>query len=223
MVLTELMIECFDALSPAGMDLSERHDHLKYVHEAIVDTATPKDAKDALLLTKEAFLRQENADPMSLAINPIEEATEAMKLISVWLGSVGATRYVFHGTVFKRLSQILTKGLMGGEATVWDDKLVPGINSFSAVYFDSTWRGALDWAEIAHSKTRGKRDSISRMPVVIRIPVDEHLSLEPDPFAGKAGCYIVKGNVPVDDAQAIVGRVEGFPKWQPLQSVLASG
>jgi hypothetical protein len=89
------------------------------------------------------------------------------------------------------------------------------------VFFTTSWRAAVTWAEAAHLHARGRRNSVARNPVIIRIP-KEGLEIETDRMAASPGCVFVRGAVSVVDAGVFLGPLAGFPTWKSLNDVVAN-
>jgi hypothetical protein len=77
------------------------------------------------------------------------------------------------------------------------------------------------WAESAQISAKDPRNGIHRSLVVIRIPADG-FTPELDPMGNRPGCLMLRGVVPVERAEVIQGRVQGFPKWASLVDALSS-
>jgi hypothetical protein len=83
------------------------------------------------------------------------------------------------------------------------------------VFFEPTWRGAVTWADAASRRSKGRKGSLARSPVVIRVP-KRGLDTQYDPFARREGCLMVKGSVYASEAHFIVRPTLGFPTWYSL-------
>jgi hypothetical protein len=129
--------------------------------------------------------------------------------------------YVYHGTVWGRLESIAKLGLVPALKPVWTNRTHIQNHCREAVFFTTTWRSAVQWAQAAHSHTRGRRDSLVRRPVIVRIPTNE-LVIEPDRLAMAPRCLLVRGGVPTANAEAFIAPLAGFPTWQPLGSIVGA-
>lgn len=216
--LIELLDECTDALSVPTWDYKNREEHLALIEAALVRDTTPDDIRKLLRSAAAIFREQHKMNRLSLAL---EDKAAGWKLAADIQSKTECTssRFIYHGTIYGRLSDISKNGLVPGKVRVWKDRYVPRHLVDSAVFFASTWRGAMLWAESAHCHARGPRNGMYRSLVVIRLPASG-FAPEPDPLANRPGCLMVKGRVSVKDAEALHGSVQGFPKWRPLADVL---
>ena len=218
MDLNELLRECFEALCMSSCDGHDRDEHLAYIKEALARDNTPEDARELLRSAATIFREHQKRPLVSLVV--YSGAEELVALIRSKMGR-SLPQFIYHGTIYGRLAQIAKDGLLPGKVPVWKEPRVPRQFADAAVFFDTTWRRTLDWAEAAHTHSRGRKDGIHRTPVIIRLLPSE-LPLEPDRLAASPGCLMVKGKVPVNGAYVLVGRVRGFPKWQSMADALAS-
>lgn len=217
MRLDELMIECIDALQGPGWDGSERGQHVAEIEKAILSEEVSADVADLLLAAATHFRKNAAVPEMTQAManrKTPDTLAEALK------PKIGPAQYVYHGTIFGRLAGIAQEGFVPSKVPVWKEKQVPRDFLARSVFFTTSWRGAMSWAQAAHLFSRGRKIGLHRMPVVIRIPASG-LHLESDPRATVRGCLMVTGPVPSNNAQVIVGEVRGFPTWLPMRDALA--
>lgn len=219
--LIELLNECADALEVPTWDHENREEHLAYIEEALAQDTTSDVIRELLGSVATIFRTQQTMNGLSLAVEDVASAGQALATdIHSKLGW-RFLRFIYHGTIFGRLHSISKDGLVPGKAPVWKEQHVPRQFANSAVFFSSTWRGAMLWAESAQAKAKGPRNGLHRSLVAIRIPTDG-FTPELDPMANRPGCLMVRGVVPVESAEVIHGRVQGFPKWVSLVDVLGS-
>ncbi|OAN49955.1 hypothetical protein A6A05_01685 [Magnetospirillum moscoviense] len=219
MDLDELLIECIDALGGPGWDGNERQDHLTFIQQVIEGGDAPAEICDLLQSVATYFREVATVPEMEQALGNRQRPNA---LAAELRRRVRDDAYVYHGTIYGRLAGIAREGLIPGKAPVWKERHVPSDFLTSSVFFTSSWRGAMTWAETACHCSRGRRDGLHRTPVVVRLPA-LGLDLQPDPRATTLGCLMVAGTVPSNRAHVIVGATRGFPIWRPLQDVLASG
>lgn len=219
--LNELLNECVDALSVPTWDHEDREEHLRLIEEALALDATPGGIRELLCSAATIFRTQQEMDKLILALE--DNVLAGQKLAAKIKSKMGWSLppFVYHGTIYGRLGSISKDGLVPGKVPVWRDQHVPRHFADSAVFFASTWRSAMGWAEFAHIRSRGSRNGIPRSLVVIRLP-SSGLPLESDPLANGQGCLMVKGRVSVKDADVLHERVYGFPEWRSLNDVLSS-
>lgn len=213
--LFELILECVDALDCPFHDASFRDQHIQKISDFLEDGLATVYQKTLLEGAVEVFGRHKNssvADFMSGI--PKEDVVLSKKLREIVPHS---SQYLYHGTIQKRLQSIALNGLMPVDRPVWRG-LVDAEHLARAVFFASTWRGALDWAEIAHSRTRGRKDSLGRTPVVVRIKIGE-LEVFKDPKATVPGSVMVKPVITSNGADVLMGCTKGFPSWKPINLV----
>jgi hypothetical protein len=217
--LDELMVECIDALQGAGWDGRERSEHLEHIEKALQIADAQSDTAELLRAVAAHFRENALISELKQALVSGEKSAALAEALKQKVGSVP---YVYHGTVLGRLSGIAREGLVPGKFPVWKKQHVPGNFLKSSVFFTTTWRGAMSWAEATHSCSKGRRDGPYRTPAVIRLPASG-LILQPDPRATASGCFMVSGTVHSDDACVIVGRVRGFPTWRPIHDAVEAG
>lgn len=131
--------------------------------------------------------------------------------------AIGGERYVYHGTTLGRLGSILRAGLVPGAPPVWRDAKLQ-THVASGVFLADSWAGALNWAETAHRKSRGPRDSRTRRPIILRVPAG-NVSMVEDARAMATGCLVSSSRVDVQAAKGILARSEGPLDWRPLQAL----
>lgn len=219
--LIELLNECVDALLIPTWDYDHREEHLSFIEEALAMDATPCEIRELLRSAATIFRGQQKMDRLILALE--DQMSAGQELVAEIKSKMGwpLPPFVYHGTIYGRLASISKDGLVPGKVPVWKDQHVPRQFADCGVYFASTWRGAMGWAECARMSSRGPRNGIHRSLVVIRLPASG-LSLESDPLASSPGCLMVRGKVSVKDADVLHGKVHGFPTWRPLDDVLSS-
>jgi hypothetical protein len=209
-------MELADALEGAIVDASDRESHYQHM-AAILDSniATPQLIE--LLHITEARMRDLSTLRVIdfVAVDRTVDREIAAKLRSF---ALCARRYVYHGTVYGRLTSIAEHGLMPAMRPLW--RHTPRVRDHrkSSVFFTTTWRGAVWWADVAHRHSRGPRASLGRRPVVVRVPTDG-LALERDNLATAPNCMLVRGIVSVANADVLT-ELAGYPKWRPLYTVL---
>ena len=219
--LIELLNECADALAVPTWDHENREEHLAYIKEALASGTTPDRTKKLLRSAAAIFRQQQTMNVLSLAAEDAASAGEALvtEIESKIRGHLSP--FVYHGTIYGRLGSISKHGLVPGKFPVWEEQHVPRHFVDSAVFFDSTWRAAMGWAECAQVHSRGPRNGIHRSLVVIRLPAFG-LPLKSDPLTKRQGCQMVRGSVSVKDADILHGKVHGYPKWRSLNDILSS-
>jgi hypothetical protein len=213
----EVVLECADALDEALVDAKHREEHYARI-SSLITTARLDSRVVELLRSIESRMRAlEPLDDLELAV--FDRAPD--KALAAELRTlVGSTRkYVYHGTVFARLASIAKHGLVPAMKPVWTHREHIQDHCRQAVFFTETWRGAAQWADVAHRRGRGRRDSRARQPVVIRIASRE-LAVERDPLALAPRCLLVRGEVSTANADVFVGPLAGFPRWLPLASLV---
>jgi hypothetical protein len=216
MLLLELFIECADALDGMHYDGNERGTHLQLINEALEKNSTPEPARILLRRVAQQFGKYSTT---SLDILLVNKPKEIAALSSELREYLGPSRYVYHGTIQGRVSCIADEGLVPGKHNVWSEAFVSRQLLNQAVFFDTSWRGAMSWAQIAHYRSRGARNGFHRTPVVLRLPTSG-LEIFTDPLASKSGCAFVRGQVAVGKADIIAGDVRGVPEWQPIANYL---
>jgi hypothetical protein len=204
--LNELLLECADALTVPTWDHDKREEHVALIEETLLRENTPHEIRELLRSAAEIFREDQKKRAIAFAADNIRH-TVGLKLAASIQSKVDCPMpaFIYHGTIYGRLTDILNNGLLPRKNPVWKEEDVPGKRIAKAVFFDLTWRGALGWAEIAHLKSKGRRAGRHRTPVVIRLSTGQ-LVLEQDPFATKGGCVMVRATVPVDGGHAILGR-----------------
>ncbi len=219
--LIELLNECADALSVPTWDHKEREEHLSLIEEALAMDATPGGIRELLRSAATIFRKQQKMDRLILALG--DEASAGQELATDIHSKMGwhLPPFVYHGTIYGRLGSISKDGLVPGKVPVWKDEHVPRHLADSAVFFASTWRSAMGWAECAQIDSRGPHNGIHRSLMVIRLPASG-LPLESDPLANSPGCLMVRGRVSLKDTDVLHGRVRGYPKWRKLDDFLSS-
>lgn len=221
MEVEEFLTECIEALRAGGCASIDRTDYLKYIAKAVASDGTPEDLRE--LLSSVAVLFQRDR-PFRLDAKVDEFDAEVDELATAIQTRITnpTTRFVYHGTIYGRLADISKNGLLPGKIPVWD-KNVPKHFLNASVFFTTTWRNAMWWAEVAHCHSKGRKDGLHRTPAIIRL-MATGLTLEPDPLANRTGCLMVRGSVPVqvEGAHVILGKVRGVPRWRPLSEALSS-
>jgi hypothetical protein len=210
----EFLQECADALTVPAWDWRERNRHLEVLQHHLSAPSTPPQEADLLQEVKTEFERQ------LVLSNPMHAPLlGSCRCLVVRLQTVaaanGGRQYLYHGTVYGRVKAIAKAGLRPGAKPVWREDGLRGYSD-EAVFFSITWRGAAQWAEIAHLHSRGPRAGIARKPVVIRVPAAT-ISAEPDTRAAAPGCVMVRGVVDVGAADVLRGDLKGYPSWEPLR------
>ncbi len=216
----ELLIECVDALRHQSYDGQHRSEHIRHLEVAAIDQGQPIEVRDLLNAVAQHFLEQIRFNHLWHMANDDAESVNLAKALENALGDEAA-RYVYHGTICGNLAGIAKEGLIAGKRPVWSEKLVPRTHCNSGVFFAQSWRGAMNWADIAHYSSRGPRNGRHRTPCVLRIP-KLGLALEPDCYRQDGCSQVVRGVVRATTADVLVGRVQGFPQWRPLAEVLAT-
>lgn len=213
--IVELVLECSDALLCPTWDNQERNEHLTSISKALASKTLPPRLRD--LLSKAASALEAHS-----RINLIDIVTNSqsgdLQLAHELKAHVPLNMHcLYHGTVFARLAAIAAEGLSPGRPSNWKD-MVAKEHLEGAVFFDHTWRGALDWAIVASARTKGPKTSRNRRPVVLRVRRGAY-SVELDQKATKPGCFLVRERVCTSNADALVGLQRGIPKWRPLREI----
>lgn len=128
--------------------------------------------------------------------------------------ALGGTRFVYHGTTFGRLASIIARGLVPGAPAVWR---TPDLAEHVAgrVFLTAGLNGAQNWATVAHRRSRGRRDSKPRRPIIIRIPAD-NLALASDPRAMASDCLMSERTIDVRGAEGLLAGSHGPLDWRSL-------
>ena len=209
--LNELLIECAEALRNPG---HEREGHLGHIDLALRNSELTEEAGILLRAVARKFQEHRRIPPMSHMARSDCEAGDIAEAIEAF---VGPRNRVYHGTICGRLADITLNGLVPGKQRNWSSRFVPDDHLEGFVFFTNTWRGAMNWAQCAHAKSRGPKDGFHRTLAVIRLST-VGLTLQPDPLAMAPGCLKVQGTVPVTDAVVITGESRGYPEWEKLDA-----
>ena len=218
MTIEELILECLEALHFCE---NNRFEHRRQISLALTAGGLPEGVKEALRLLDERLGKHNGLSPWSMFESTSEQAAFKKHIYSLIPDTV-VPQYVYHGTTAGRLPSIHKEGLIPGKEPVWKggtehDSMVRQ-NSDGGVFFSSLWRNAMHhWARAAHHSSKGPKASIKRAPAVIRIRKDQ-LPLEVDPAATQPS-LMVRGVVPVDTAEVIIGFDTAFPIWRPLGEI----
>lgn len=215
MNLSELILECVDALESPSHDNACRDDHIDKIAEALQSGQLSAEQQAVLGEAAAIFKFHKHCELTDFMSGRARREVQLAERLSDLVPM--PSRYVYHGTVQRRLRSIVAEGLVPGKQPVWHG-LVDAAHLASAVFFASSWRAALDWAEFTHARTRGPKESLGRTPVVIRIKMGD-LDVVPDRLAAKPGSFMVLRGVPAENAEVILGRVQGMPTWQPINDV----
>ncbi len=215
MTLNELLHECMDALQVPSWDCDGRDDHLRQIEYAMARTEIAQKDRALLRAAAQQFRKHKTVPPSMRHPDDLQEELAVANAIEARLG---ANHYIFHGTIYGRLKGIAKEGFVPGKSKVWAEPYVSKEFLGSAAFFTNTWRGAMGFAEVAHRSSRGRRDSLHRKPVVVRLP-SAGLSLQPDPVS-TAPALMVEGRVSARNADVLLGLVRGFPNWLPLDEAL---
>lgn len=215
----DLMLECADALLCPFWDHEERGDHRKQISAALASAELPDHLSNLLKRADGAF---EAHSRMSMIDFISGSRSGDQMLAQELIAQVPLSQqYLYHGTVFSKLDAIADEGLAAGRPSNWqgmvDEEHLKGV-----VFFDQTWRGAMDWATVASARLRGPKASSNRQPVILRIRRGAN-AVEPDQKATKPGCFFVRGSVSVLDAGVLVGEQRGIPEWCQLDKVVKKG
>lgn len=214
MSINELLVECLDALNFSD---ESRKEHCRQIQVALDTQEMSKNDLSAFIRLSDRLSLHVSGNPLSMFNSSIERLAFEQN-ITQELTFKNLPRYVYHGTIFRNLEGIAESGLKPGERPVWNRKDIDESvrkSSDSGVFFADSWRVAMGhWAHIAHRKSQGPKAGLNRKPVVIRIN-REKLALERDPLASSPS-WLVRGSVPVEDAEVIMGFDVGFPQWVSL-------
>lgn len=212
----DLMLECADALLCPLWDHEERDDHRIQISAVLASGQLPDHLYDLLTRADGAF---EAHSRMRMIDFISSSRTGDQMLAQELIAQVPLSlQYLYHGTTFAKLAAIADEGLVSGRPSNWKG-LVDEEHLNGAVFFDQTWRGAMDWAMVASSRLKGPKLSKNRQPVILRIRRGAN-SVEPDQKATKPGCFLVRGNVSALGAGVLVGEQRGIPEWCPLDKVV---
>lgn len=213
--LDELLTELCDALLVPSIDNHDRSEHIDRIDSVL--TFASSDLHDLLRTARNKLIEDSQRDPMWFAFDGSRDLRlQLSRCLQVHLSGSG---YLYHGTVHGRLAMILKTGLDPEAKRVWTDKEADRRNLDAAVFFDTTWRGATNWAHIASIRSRGPRSSWKRKPVVLRIARGD-LEVARDPLATAPGCVFIKGPVSVEGAEVLREPFSGFPRWEPIEQCL---
>ncbi len=213
--VSELILECVDALLSPMWDHSERDGHREQISEVLSNAELTTHLRDLLIkadctfeehsrMNMIAFLGKRRSGDRGLAEQLMAQVPQDMQ-------------YLYHGTVFGKLGAIADKGLAPERPSIWEG-MVEEEHLQDVVFFDQTWRGALDWATATSARSKGPKTSKSRQPVVLRVKRGDHI-IEPDRKATKPGCFFICGTVPALDAEVLIGEQRGIPSWIALRDV----
>jgi len=221
--IAELLWECADAIELAVVDGSHRDTHYARIAELMASTDTSPQLVELLRCAEEKMRIVSTLSPLDfISIDGRQDNSIAIALRSF---ADPVHSHLYHGTVFGRLPSIVKDGLVPAMKPVWTANryVKESVQEYCkhAVFFTTSWRAAVTWAEAAHRRSRGPRDSLSRTPVIVRIPGDG-LAIEPDRVAVAPKCVLVRGSVPAANAEVFVAPLQGFPTWTSLDSLVAS-
>jgi hypothetical protein len=191
----DIVLECAAALEGTAFDGTVRDRHVAHIRRLLSSTRLESRAK-AMLSICDALMREFAMNPPGL-LTPHQDAR--VRSVAIQLRALvpadTSKQYLYHGTICGRLTSIAERGLIPGHAPVWKGRPHLESHSNSAVFFATSWRGAAWWADVTHLRSRGRRDSRSRLPAVVRVAA-EGLTFEADVLATQAGCVLVRSNVP---------------------------
>lgn len=151
-----------------------------------------------------------------------ELAGKALSSIQRMSVDLGRPLYVFHGTTAGRLEAIALSGIVPGSSSPWrgvGENIELQCSEYA--FFTEAWTHAIDFAQIAHHRSRGPKTGWARAPVVLRLPVDG-LTLERDPLATKPGCLRARGSVSAVRAEVRLSPFTGISSWLPIGTVSRS-
>ncbi|WP_415717304.1 hypothetical protein [Maridesulfovibrio sp.] len=210
LALDEVLVECVDALIHTCWDDNIGNYHIEILSQTIrnmdINTKLYKLLNSAISETQKG-----RRHPFECS-----SGQQLAKQLESWMDANGYSRYVYHGTAFSNLRNIRNEGLRHDLDSNWEEEYVSAEHCNSAVFFDTSWRSALGWAEQACLKS----DEDSPIPVAIRIPIKD-LDLQKDTQATSNGAMMVKGSIKPENYCAIIGRDTGFPNWRPLDEILS--
>jgi len=210
--LRDLLVECLDALRVPALDCNHRSEHLKRIEQMLKNDSLPNETRGLLVQAAAMFRRHMKRHPADFWFRDDKETGVLAEAIANYIGNDG---FFYHGTVFRRLRSILDEGLVPGASGVW--RLKGGAQDVlrQYVFFEPTWRGAVNWADTASRRAKGKKGTLARSPVIIRLPM-RGLQAVKDPFARREDCLMVKGKVSTEHAEFTLGHLRGFAKWTSL-------
>ena len=215
--LHETLSECYDALLSPTLEGDLRDPHV----QVLIETLTAAELAPSLRSILEQALCEFQKGPVHpLDTEARETCAKLASRLAAWMKEANVPRFVYHGTIYGRLSSIQRYGLVPGANPVWKERYVSRQHCDGAVFFELTWRSALNWAMSAHSSSRGPRKGRHRTPVVLRLPM-AGLALEPDPKAITPLSCMVRAAVPLIAPYVLVGTNMGFPAWRSLPEVLS--
>jgi len=132
--------------------------------------------------------------------------------------NLGGSSWVYHGTTFARLKSIKLRGLISTERPVWTaDHLQEHCRK--GVFFTDSLSHALNFALSAHVHSYGRRTSIQRRPVVIRVATTG-LELTLDERGALGECSIASSPVSVAKAQVLIGPLTVIPHWLTFEDAI---
>lgn len=211
--ISELVLECIDALDAPMHDNQCREGHLASIAHALATDSVSDELRSALADAASLFAHHQRQPIADLMFDP--RASEAALIARLRAFVPRSEQFIYHGTVQKRLLGITESGFVGGANAVWKG-LVDDDHLNAGVFFATSWRSALNWASIAHLRTRGRKEGEARLPAVLRIRKG-NLEIEPDKRAQAGGSLMVRGVVSSDGAEFFLGEPEGIPRWTPLK------
>lgn len=218
--LEEFLGECADAIQWAAVDREHRAAHYARISQ-LVRSRDLQPRVVSLLRAAQATMRAASgASVMDLVMSDRQQDFALVNELRSL--ALPADAYVYHGTVFGRLRSIAELGLIPALKPVWKTSRYVGAHveeqCQGAVFFTSAWRTAVQWAEAAYSRSRGRRASLARSPAVIRVPTPA-LTIELDRVARVPGCVLVRGVVSVANADVFLAPLVGVPTWRSLFDV----
>jgi hypothetical protein len=216
----EFLLECADALELASIDGTDRDAHFAKIAKLVTSTQPSADAK---VLLQEAGTKMRELSRMTslqIAVQPDTQARVIASQLRALIPRDLARPYIYHGTVHGRLASIAAVGLVPAFKPVWKEGAHVEAHAKTAVFFTESWRSAVTWAEVAHFRSRGRRSSVARRPVVIRVSSDG-LAIERDVVATAPGCLLVLGTVPAASAHVFVS-MRGYPDWINIHKAIGA-
>ena len=130
--------------------------------DTLTCTELPNGTRTLLEKTASLFETHLGMDAMHFAVSDKSHLNELAAEIEQ---AIDGPLFVYHGTILGRLKSIAKDGLKAGEQSVWKEEQVSREYLESAVFFETTWRKALDWALITHVKSRGPKEGRNRQPI----------------------------------------------------------
>jgi hypothetical protein len=213
----DIVLECAAALEATGFDGAVRDTHRAHIGRLLSSAPLESHAKEVLRIS-DTLMREFATNPPGLFTpEQIQTYRSAALQLRALVPPDSARQYVYHGTICGRLASIAEHGLIPGHTPVWKGRPHIETHSKSAVFFATSWRGAAWWADVTHFHSRGRRDSHSRLPAVIRVAA-EGLAVEPDVLAAQPGCVLVHSKVSTVATEVFVGPLRGYPEWIPILS-----